>query len=186
MPRLWYPNQSHVAMVRRLMAARFFPEYQEDSPPPLFGVIGGREGQAGLDSALNVIRQPYYRGIHNKAGALLRSMIKNHPFVDGNKRIALVTTFNFLAFNGQVLVLATNAQTVQFALEIAESEPDMPWRDVANWIRAHCILDSTSPEGLMARLEGRSPEDIQQIGRQAGHLRDLFTDVAQRLGASTP
>lgn len=146
------------------MAARFFPEYGGGSPPNLFGRVNGSEGEAALDSALNVARQPYYPRLHDKAGVLLRSLIKNHPFIDGNKRIALVTTFDFLLMNGHVL-FATNKEMVRFALELASSEPDIPWDDVATWIRRNCIAQNASDEQVQAKLEGRPRADRQQIDR---------------------
>ena len=182
MPRLRYPNQRDVAVVRQLLAVRFFPEYAEDSPPPLFGVIRGREGEAALDSALNVIRQPYYRRLHDKAGALLRSMIKNHPFVDGNKRIALVTTHNFLGMNGQVLILATSAEMIETALNIAKSEPDTPWQDVAAWTKRHCVSQSISRKEFAARLGGRPTEVVAELYVRARYIAKLYTDAVKRLG----
>jgi len=170
-------------MVRQLMAARFFPEYQEASPPPLFGALSGATGLATLESALNVIRQPYYRRFHDKAGALLRSMIKNHPFIDGNKRIALVTTYNFLALNNQLFILTTNAEMVDRALRIAKSEPDMPWQDVARWIEANCVPDSVTEEDFLAKLADRPPEVVEQIRKQTAHISGLFSDVAKQLGS---
>jgi death-on-curing protein len=34
-----------------------------------------------------------YPSVHEKAAALMHSLIRNHPFVDGNKRTAVVATF---------------------------------------------------------------------------------------------
>jgi len=45
-----------------------------------------------LSSALGIVRQPYYRTLYDKAGALLRSLIKNHPYRDGNKRMGMALT----------------------------------------------------------------------------------------------
>ncbi len=36
-----------------------------------------------------------YPSVHEKAAALIHSLIRNHPFVDGNKRTAVVATFTF-------------------------------------------------------------------------------------------
>jgi death-on-curing protein len=44
-----------------------------------------------------------YPSIHDKAGALLHSLARNHPFVDGNKRTALLATVIFYAKNGWLL-----------------------------------------------------------------------------------
>jgi death-on-curing protein len=46
-------------------------------------VMRPRQTVMGLDA---------YPSIHEKAAALTHSLIKNHPFVDGNKRTALLTS----------------------------------------------------------------------------------------------
>ena len=86
---------------------------------------------------MGVPRQPYYRTVTDKAGALLRSMVKDHAFVVGNKRLGMAATFLFLTSN-DYLFGPTNAQMVSFALELAtRSDPPMTWQEVASWIRRH-------------------------------------------------
>jgi death-on-curing protein len=41
-----------------------------------------------------------YPDIHHKAAALLHSIARNHPFVDGNKRVAAASALVFYALNG--------------------------------------------------------------------------------------
>lgn len=58
-----------------------------------------------LDSAVHRPRaemfgQQAYPDLVTKAAALLHSLAVNHPFVDGNKRVAWVATVVFLAYNG--------------------------------------------------------------------------------------
>lgn len=112
--------------------------------------------------------------MHDKAGALLRSMIKNHPFIDGNKRIGLVTTIDFLLMNDHIF-FATDADMVQFALEIAKSEPDMPWEDVAAWIRRNCVSSRATQEEVSAKVKNR-PQDVirrlQQIQKALDEARE--------------
>lgn len=71
-----------------------------------------------------------------KAAALFRSMTKNHPFADGNKRVAVVLTESFLNENGYTLT-ANNPEVRDFTMKLAASEPQMPLADVARWLRAH-------------------------------------------------
>jgi len=61
-----------------------------------------------LESALHrpratVLGQNAYPDLFTKAGALLHSLARNHPLVDGNKRLAWLATWVFLAKNGTVL-----------------------------------------------------------------------------------
>ena len=47
----------------------------------------------------SVLGQDAYPDLYAKAGALLHSLARNHPFVDGNKRLAWLATYVFLAKN---------------------------------------------------------------------------------------
>ena len=95
----------------------------------LFGKIRG----GSLDSSINTIYQTYgkkklYPSIEEKASNLLYFLIKNHPFVDGNKRIAASFFIYFLAKNSVLYKsdgskrIADNA-LVALCLLIAESKP---------------------------------------------------------------
>jgi death-on-curing protein len=142
LPRLWYPSREDVEGLAYELAAELFSDY--DSALPAFALFGGeRGGGALLDSALALPRQtfdgkPLYRTIYDKAGVMLRSLIKHHPLVDGNKRLGMATTALFLLMNGHLL-LPPPDEMVRFALEVAESEPDMPWQDVAQWVRRNTV-----------------------------------------------
>jgi death on curing protein len=61
-----------------------------------------------LESAIHrprasVLGQDAYPDLVTKAGALLHSLAGNHPLVDGNKRLAWLATWVFIAKNGTVL-----------------------------------------------------------------------------------
>jgi death-on-curing family protein len=77
--------------------------------------VFGREKDGGFDSAINQIMQGFgeqdvYPSIEEKAAMLLYLVIKNHAFVDGNKRIAAGCFLLFLERNG---ILYTNTgQTI--------------------------------------------------------------------------
>ena len=69
----------------------------------LIGRFGGARGirDPGLfDSALYRPRTGYYQDIAETAAALFESLLMNHPFVDGNKRVAFFATDVFLRLNG--------------------------------------------------------------------------------------
>ena len=53
-----------------------------------------------LESALARPQFPYYDDIYERAAALMESLAKNHPFIDGNKRISYATTSLLLELNG--------------------------------------------------------------------------------------
>ncbi|GAA2887163.1 type II toxin-antitoxin system death-on-curing family toxin [Streptosporangium fragile] len=61
-----------------------------------------------LDSAVHrpqaaMFGQEAYPDLFTKAAALIHSLATNHPFVDGNKRVAWVATVVFLAWNGRTV-----------------------------------------------------------------------------------
>ena len=87
-----------------------------------------------LESALALPRQPYYEYVFEKAAVLLRSMLKNHPFVDGNKRMGLATTALFLNQNGHDLA-ADSEEMTSFVKGVAASSGD--WREFEPWLRRH-------------------------------------------------
>ena len=66
----------------------------------LFGGSQGVRDMGALESALFRPQSGYYEDIVQEACALLESLAINHPFVDGNKRIAFAVMDAFLRING--------------------------------------------------------------------------------------
>ena len=88
-----------------------------------------------LESCLSVPfqtfeKKPLYGGFIGKAAILFYLMIKNHPFQNGNKRIAITALFVFLHKNKKWLVV-DNKELYNFALWIAESSPKFKKETVA-------------------------------------------------------
>jgi death-on-curing protein len=74
-----------------------------------------------LISAINAPAQTYqgvelFPKLSDKAACLFRSLIKNHPFLDGNKRTGVVTTVFFLFQNFRIL-LAAQGELADLALQ---------------------------------------------------------------------
>lgn len=59
-----------------------------------------------------------YPTIHHKAGALMESLARSQPLVDGNKRLALAAVIVFLGVNGLRLSV-TNDEAYDFTIEVA-------------------------------------------------------------------
>lgn len=78
--------------------------------------------------------QDLYAGIFDKTAALCQSLIKNHPFVDGNKRTALFAAMTFLELNGH-LFESSQEELVEFGIAI--DTKDMSIEDIAEWFQAH-------------------------------------------------
>lgn len=66
--------------------------------------------------------KPLYRGLIGKGSVLFYLLIKNHPFENGNKRIAVATLFFFLARNGK-WIKVDPFSLYQFAKTVAGSNP---------------------------------------------------------------
>ena len=90
---------------------------------------GGTQGLRDsnlLDSALARPKQNLAYGepdISDLAAAYTSGIIRNHPFVDGNKRTAFMAAYVFLAINGLRLV-ATEVDAAQVVTLLAASEID--------------------------------------------------------------
>ena len=104
------------------------------------GMPGIRDANA-LDSA---VAQPamafggqdLYPSIADKAAALAFSLVMNHPFFDGNKRIGHAAMETFLVLNGHELS-ATADEQEQVILQLAAGQMKRP--DFADWVRNHVI-----------------------------------------------
>jgi death-on-curing protein len=104
---------------------------------------GGAEGlrDAGLlDSAMarpkNLFAYESVGDIFRLAACYAFGIAKNHPFVDGNKRTALIAAGLFLRLNGARLK-ADQAEAVIAVLDLASGE--MTEREFAEWLRRNAI-----------------------------------------------
>lgn len=68
-----------------------------------YGGAGGVRDPGALEAALFRQQTGYYSDIIAEAAALLESLAINHPFVDGNKRVAFAAADVFLRINGWCL-----------------------------------------------------------------------------------
>ena len=102
------------------------------------GLDGIRDGEM-LDSALNAPFQTFegvdlYPGVIEKAARLGYGLIKNHPFVDGNKRIGTHIMLMFLNLNNISLEYEDD-ELVATILSIASG--DMDDEKMRKWIEDH-------------------------------------------------
>ena len=89
-----------------------------------------------LDSALSSAYQTFggeelYPTIEEKAARLGFSLISNHPFVDGNKRIGMYIMLVFLEVNG-VGMDPTESEVIRVGLSVAASK--MTFDELLSWI----------------------------------------------------
>src|ERR1022692_3988018 len=91
-----------------------------------FGGLRGLRDAGLLDSALARPQQLFAYGkpsISELAAAYAYGLVRNHPFLDGNKRIGFATAVVFLEINNQHFV-ASEADSVLKTLALASNELD--------------------------------------------------------------
>jgi death on curing protein len=74
-----------------------------------YGGAPGVRDIGALESALHRPQTGYYETIIHEAAALLESLVQNHPFMDGNKRVAFAVADVFLRVNGHSITADSNA-----------------------------------------------------------------------------
>ncbi len=65
-----------------------------------FGGSPELRDQAGLEAAIFRPEAGYYSDLVEEAAALMESLVNNHPFIDGNKRVGFAAADTFLRLNG--------------------------------------------------------------------------------------
>lgn len=109
------------------------------------GSLGIRDFTA-LESALAQPRATYggkdlYPTLVDKASALGFSLIQNHPFIDGNKRVGHAAMETFLILNGFEIDASIDEQE-RVILTIASG--NMKRDDLALWLSGHIVEKSNS------------------------------------------
>jgi death on curing protein len=106
------------------------------------GETGGSTGIRDLEPLESVVgaQNQYvfgketYTDPMQKAAALIRGIIGDHPFVDGNKRTALLTALTFLKINGVNLTIP-QGDLENFAVQVAIDKLNVS--SIANWLEKH-------------------------------------------------
>ena len=102
------------------------------------GSVGVRDN-ALLESALENCFATFdgvelYPSKEEKGARLGFSLISNHAFVDGNKRIGVYIMLSFLEING-IRIDATNEEIVRIGLSVADSS--MKYEQLLDWVKQH-------------------------------------------------
>lgn len=105
---------------------------------------GGGEGLRDLgrlEAAIaaqtqSVFGEELYPGLTDKAAAVIRGIIADHPFVDGNKRTAMLAGLTLLKLN-KLKFRASIGEIEDFAVMIAADHLDI--KEISNWLNAHIV-----------------------------------------------
>jgi death-on-curing protein len=128
----WVLREAVLALHERLLAE--------------FGGPGGVRDEGLLDSALERPRQLFAYGkpdTFDLAAAYAFGLVRNHPFVDGNKRVGFTTSILFLELNGR-RVTAPEADAALNTLALAAGE--LGEAGYSGWLKANCSRSRRSSD----------------------------------------
>lgn len=102
--------------------------------------FGGSEGIRDIGLIESAVARPQasfggkdlYKNIFEKSAALLQSLLKNHAFIDGNKRTALSSAGIFLKINGFELI-NTHKEELEFAIEV--DNENLTLKKISTWLK---------------------------------------------------
>jgi death-on-curing protein len=105
---------------------------------------GGRGGIRDLSALESAVSQPKtsvggsdaYPSLHEKAAALGYSLCSNHPFIDGNKRVAHAAMETFLILNRAEIRASVDEQE---RLMLGVASGTVGREELASWLRANAI-----------------------------------------------
>jgi death-on-curing protein len=108
----------------------------------LIQLTGGSGGVRDLGLLESAVARPMasfdggdlYQAPFAKAAALMESLVRNHPFVDGNKSTGLAAAALFLELNGHLLT-GTNDEAVDLTQRVAQGVITVA--EIAAWLRDH-------------------------------------------------
>lgn len=98
-----------------------------------YGGSQGLRDRSLLEAAIHRPRAGYYVDLIEQAAALWESLAQNHPFVDGNKRIAFAATLTFLDINGVAITASADA-TFDF-IESLYGKNAFRFDNLVTWLR---------------------------------------------------
>lgn len=104
--------------------------------------FGGAHGLRDPKLLKSAISRPYqtfdgnelYPSPEEKAAAILESLAINHPFIDGNKRIAY-TIFRLILLEENIEIIATEDEKYNLVISVSKGESKFP--EIIDWIKAH-------------------------------------------------
>ncbi|MFO7783869.1 MAG: type II toxin-antitoxin system death-on-curing family toxin [Thermodesulfobacteriota bacterium] len=108
-----------------------------------FGGLEGVRDLGLLESALYRPRTGYYQDLAEMAAALFESLLMNHAFIDGNKRVAFFATDIFLRLNGWKLRVEPNAAH-EFLIGLLERK-ECDFEHLLPWIRKSIVRSRSRP-----------------------------------------
>jgi death-on-curing protein len=100
-----------------------------------YGGSHGIRSQELLEAALFRPQSGYYPDLCAEAAALWHSLSQNHPFIDGNKRVAFAATYTFLEINGYFI--SATADQVWVFLDALYASGGMTYENLYQWLQTN-------------------------------------------------
>ena len=106
--------------------------------------FGGSNGVRDNNLLQSAIARPFktfeqndlYPTPIDKAAAIIESIVKNHPFVDGNKRTGY-TLMRLILLNNNMDIAASEDDKYEFVIKIASSE--LTFEQIRDWIESRIV-----------------------------------------------
>jgi len=128
-------------------------------PPPIRDM--GLLGSAAARPLTTGFGEDAYPDIWTKAAALLQSVVKNHPLVDGNKRLGWMSCAVFLELNGVDPTAATNDDVYDFVMTVAAGHLEVD--EIASGLRRVLGADDAAVLEDLPDLGVQPSEVLQDI-----------------------
>ena len=128
--------------------SRSFPTIEEvlaihDDLIAQFGGSPALRDMGALESAIMRPQMGYYDSLIEEAAALMESLAMNHPFVDGNKRVAFFVTAAFVRLNGHFIDCDSRESHDHF-MTLFETD-SFRFAELRAWLEAHVRPLSEAP-----------------------------------------
>jgi len=130
----------------------------------------GVRSRGDIQYTVSTVREGHFgegpETVHENAAQYLRLLTANHPFVDGNKRTALVSTVAFYALNGYSLDYGSEIRSL--LKRLATDESTVPLRDIVEYL-------ATNTTELPPETQARYDEFLSIASRHTLRRND-YTD----------
>lgn len=85
----------------------------------------------------DVFGKSLYPSVFDKAAVLMRGIIADHPFIDGNKRAGMISALVFLNLNGIETSGINNKSLENFAVMVATEKLNV--KDISVWLKKNSV-----------------------------------------------